>query len=180
MNERRLAVLLLAALALLVAGCGGDDESDASDETATAIVETTADDGTETNDDGTETDDEATEDDDATDDGGAALEGECAEFAGLSARLSQALSGSSSDLDSASEVFDELADQVPDEIQDDYEVLADNFRELADALEGVDLSGGSAPSQEDLAKLQELTQSLDTPEVREAAQNIEAWATENC
>lgn len=174
MNGQRLAVLLLAALALLVAGCGGDDESDASDETA--IVETTNDDGTETaDDDGT-----ATETDDATDDGSAALEGECAEFAGLSAKLSQALSGSSSDLDSASEVFDELADQVPDEIQDDYEVLADNFRELADALEGVDLSGGSAPSQEDLAKIQELTQTLDTPEVREAAQNIEAWATENC
>lgn len=174
MNGRRLAVLLLAAIALLVAGCGGDDESGASDETSTAIVETT-DDGTETDDDdGTETEDDATEDD------GAALEGECAEFAGLSAKLSQALSGSSSDLDSASEVFDELADQVPDDIKDDYEVLADNFRELADRLQGVDLSGGSAPSQEDLAKLQELTQSLDTPEVRKAAQNIEAWATENC
>lgn len=173
MNGRRLAVLLLAALALLAAGCGGDDENEASDETETTIVETTDDDATETDDDATETDD-ATEDDDA------ALGGECAEFAGLSARLSQALSGSSSDLGSASEVFDELADQVPAEIQDDYEVLADNFRELADALEGVDLSAGETPSQEDLARIQEITQSLDTPEVREAAENIEAWATENC
>lgn len=173
MNGRRLAVLLLAALALLAAGCGGDDENEASDETETTIVETTDDDATETDDDATETDD-ATEDDDA------ALGGECAEFAGLSARLSQALSGSSSDLGSASEVFDELADQVPAEIQDDYEVLADNFRELAEALEGVDLSGGDTPSQEDLARIQEITQSLDTPEVREAAENIEAWATENC
>lgn len=173
MNGRRLAVLLLAALALLAAGCGGDDENEASDETETTIVETTDDDATETDDDATETDD-ATEDDDD------ALGGECAEFAGLSARLSQALSGSSSDLGSASEVFDELADQVPAEIQDDYEVLADNFRELADALEGVDLSAGETPSQEDLARIQEITQSLDTPEVREAAENIEAWATENC
>ena len=173
MNGRRLAVLLLAALALLAAGCGGDDENEASYETETTIVETTDDDATETDDDATETDD-ATEDDDD------ALGGECAEFAGLSARLSQALSGSSSDLGSASEVFDELADQVPAEIQDDYEVLADNFRELADALEGVDLSAGETPSQEDLARIQEITQSLDTPEVREAAENIEAWATENC
>lgn len=173
MNGRRLAVLLLAALALLAAGCGGDDENEASDETETTIVETTDDDATETDDDATETDD-ATEDDDD------ALGGECAEFAGLSARLSQALSGSSSDLGSASEVFDELADQVPAEIQDDYEVLADNFRELADALEGVDLSAGETPSQEDLARIQEITQSLDTPEVQEAAGNIEAWATENC
>ena len=172
MNGRRLTVLLLAVLALLAAGCGGDDESQASDETETAIVETT--------DDGTGTEGEDATETAATEDDGAALGGECAEFAGLSARLSQALSGSSSDLDSASQVFDDLADQVPEEIRDDYEVLADNFRELAEALQGVDLQSGETPSQEDLAKIQELTQSLDTPEVQEAAGTIEAWATENC
>jgi hypothetical protein len=168
MNARRLAVLLLAALALLAAGCGSDDGGDeAAGTTDTAIVED--DTSTETTDgDGSET---------MTDDDGTALEGECAEFAGLTAKLQSALSGSG-DLDA--DAFDELADQVPDEIKDDYEVLAANFRELAEALEDVDLSGGATPSAEDLAKLQEVTQSLDTPEVREAAENIEAWAEENC
>ena len=171
MNARRLAVLLLAALALLLAGCGGDDGGDeAAGTTDTAIVED--DTSTETTDDDGST---AT-----TDDDGIQLEGECAEFAGLSAKLSQALGGSSSDLSSATEVFDELADQVPDEIRDDYEVLAANFRELAEALEGVDLTSGETPSPEVLAKLQEVSQSLDTPEVREATENIEAWAEENC
>ena len=176
MNGRRLAVLLLAVLALLVAGCGGDDSSDAAGETDTAVVDDSGS-TTTTDDDAADTDDDATETDDA---GGGLLEGECAEFAGLSARLSQALSGSTGDLDSASEVFDELADQVPEEIRDDYEVLAANFRELAEALEGVDLSSGEAPSPEVLAKLQEITQSMDSAEVQEASQNIEAWASENC
>ncbi len=176
MTGRKLAVLLLAALALLAAGCGGDDGGDeAAGTTDTAVVEdsdtttTTDDDATATTDD----DDSATTGDDGV------LGGECAEFAGLSAKLQQALGGSSGDLDSASEVFDELADQVPDEIREDYEVLAANFKELAEALQDVDLTSGT-PGPEDLAKLQQLSQNLDTPEVRQATENIEKWAEENC
>ena len=177
MNGRKLAVLLLAVLALLAAGCGGDDGGDeAAATTDTAVVDDTGTTDDDDGDDGTT----ATDDDTATTDDDIDLEGECAEFAGLSARLGQALSGTGSDLDSASEVFDELADQVPDEIRDDYEVLAENFRELAEALEGVDLSSGETPSPEVLARLQEISQSMDTPEVQQATQNIEEWAQENC
>jgi len=64
MNTRWLAALLLAALALFVAGCGGDDGGDsASSETSVVETEATDDDATETEatDDGTATD--ATEDD---------------------------------------------------------------------------------------------------------------------
>jgi hypothetical protein len=162
MNGRRLAVVLLTALALLAAGCGADGGGDeAAATTDTAIVEET----------------ETTDEDPTTTDDGLELEGECAEFAGLSARLQQALTGSG-ELDA--DAFDELADEVPEEIRDDYEVLAANFRELAEALEGIDLSGGQAPSAEDLAKLQELSRTFDDPEVQQAAGNIEAWARENC
>ena len=166
MNARWWAVLLLAAFALVAAGCGGDDGGDSAS-SDTTVVET----------DATETE---TETDTDTDSGGGVLEGECAEFAGLSAKLSQALGGTSGDLESATGVFDELADQVPDEIRDDYEVLAENFSKLAEALKDVDLSAGATPSPEDLAKIQEVTQSLDSAEVQEASQNIEAWASENC
>ena len=165
MNGRRFGVLLLAVLALAAAGCGGDDDGDeAAGTTETAIVEET----------------ETTDDDSTTTEAGGALGGECAEFAGLSAKLSQALGGTSGDLESATGVFDELADQVPDEIRDDYQVLAENFSKLAEALKDVDLSAGATPSPEDLAKIQEVTQSLDSAEVQEASQNIEAWASENC
>ena len=162
MNGRRFGVLLLAVLALAAAGCGGDDDGDeAAGTTETAIVEET----------------ETTDDDSTTTEAGGALGGECAEFAGISARLQQALTGSG-ELDA--DAFDELADEVREEIRDDYEVLAANFRELAEALEGVDLSGGQTPSAEDLAKLQELSQTFDDPDVQQAAENIEAWARENC
>ena len=79
-----------------------------------------------------------------------------------------------------SEVFDELAEQVPEEIRDDYQVLADNFKEFADALKGVDLASGKTPDAETLAKLQEAATSLDSAEVQQASKNIEAWAQANC
>jgi hypothetical protein len=172
MTGRRIAVLLLAALTLVAAGCGGDDGNEAADDTETAVVE---DSGTTTS------DDSATETEDAADDSGTgALTGECAAFAGLSAKLSQAFAGSSSDLDSATEIFDEVADQVPEEIRDDYEVLANNIEEFADELKELDLAAGETPSPEAIAKLQEIAQSLDSAEVREASQNLEAWAQANC
>ena len=173
MKGRRIAVLLLAALALVAAGCGGDDSNEAADDTDTAVVD---DSGTTT-----ESDDSATETEDATaDSGSGALTGECAAFAGLSAKLSQAFAGTSGDLDSATEIFDQVADEVPEEIRDDYEVLANNIKEFADELKELNLAAGETPSAEDIAKLQEIAQGLDSAEVREASQNIEAWAQANC
>ena len=173
MNTRWLAALLLAALALFVAGCGGDDGGDsASSDTAVVETESSDDDATETD----ASDDDATE----TDDGDVALGGECTELAGLASQLQSAFGGADGDLDSTAEVFDELAERVPEEIREDYQVLADNFREFAEALEGVDLSSGATPDAETLAKLQEAAASMDEPEVREASENIEAWVTANC
>ena len=126
---------------------------------------------TEASDDGTATD--ATEDD-------GELGGECAELAGLGSKLQGAFGSGSGDIDSVSEVFDELAERVPEEIRDDYQVLADNFKEFAEALEGVDLSSGATPDAETLAKLQEAATSMDQPEVQQASQNIEAWVKANC
>ncbi len=174
MNTRWIAALLLAALALFVTGCGGDDGGDsASSDTAVLETEATDDDATETeaSDDGTATD--ATEDD-------GVLGGECAELAGLGSKLQGAFGSGSGDIDSVSEVFDELAERVPEEIQDDYQVLADNFKEFAEALEGVDLASGETPDAETLAKLQEAATSMDQPEVQQASQNIEAWVKANC
>jgi cell fate (sporulation/competence/biofilm development) regulator YlbF (YheA/YmcA/DUF963 family) len=158
-------VLLIAALALVAAGCGGDDSSDASGEATETVVatDTSSDDSTET------TDDSATGN----------LSGQCAELAGISSKLAQSLSGGTADLDEAAEVLDELADQVPDEIKDDYQIVAENFAKIAEALEGVDLTSGT-PDAEALAKLRELGQTLDSPEVQQATANLEAWARENC
>jgi hypothetical protein len=166
MNGRRWLVLLLAALALVAAGCGGDDSNEAGGETDTAVVET---DGEKTTDDATET-----ADDDA------ALGGECAELAGLGTRISQAVTGGNEGLEEASELFDELASRVPEEIRDDLEVIAENFSQVAEAAQELDLAPGETPGPEDLARLQELTESLSSPEVAAAGERIQAWTEENC
>jgi hypothetical protein len=173
MNGRRWVVLLLAALALVAAGCGGDDSNEAGGDTDTAIVET---DGDETTDDATEnTDDDASG---TSTDG--ALGGECAELAGLGARISQAVTGGNEGLEEASELFDQLASRVPEEIRDDFEVIAENFSQVAEAVQELDLAPGETPGAEDLARLQELTESLSSPEVAAAGERIQAWTEENC
>lgn len=170
MNGRKLMVLLLAALALAAAGCGGDDSSDASGDTDTTVVEATTADETTTE----ETTTEETTTEETT------LSGKCAEFAGLGAKISQAMAGGNAGLDEASELFDELASQVPDEIKADFQVIADNFADIAEVMRDIDLAPGEQPSAEDLAKLQELTSSLNSTEVTQASANIQKWTEENC
>ena len=169
MNGRKLMVLLLAALAFAAAGCGGDDSSDASGDTDTTVVEETT---TE------ETTAEETTAEDTTEE--TTLSGKCAEFAGLGAKISQAMAGGNAGLDEASGLFDELASQVPDEIKADFEVIAENFADIAEVMKDIDLAAGEQPSAEDLAKLQELTSSLNSAEVTQASANIQKWTEENC
>ena len=173
MNGRKVMVLLIAVLALVAAGCGGDGNNEASADTETAVATETA----AAEDTMAETDTSATSTD-ATSIG--ELSGECAQFAGISQKLAQSLSGQNANLEDASKAFNEIADQVPDEIKDDYQVIADNFAKIADALKGVDLQSGETPSPEVLAKLQEVSASMDSAEVQQASQNIEAWVTEHC
>lgn len=171
MNARRPAALLVAALALVAAGCGGSSDEASSDATTaetTTEVTTTAD---------MTTTEDTTADSSAT--GAGALTGKCADLAGLGSKLATALSGQDSGVADVSRLFDEMADQVPDEIKADWQVLAQNFQKIAEALKGVDLSSGT-PDAATLAKLQKLSSTLDSREVRQAAAHIEAWAKRNC
>ena len=171
-NGRRIAALLSAVLALVAAGCGGSSSDEASSDTETTVAtEATATDDMTATDDDSET---------STDVDLGNLSGECAQFAGISSTLAQSLSGQDANIEDAAKAFDEIADQVPDEIKDDYQVIADNFAKIADALKGVDLTSGQAPSPEALAKLQELSASMDSAEVQQASQHIEAWVQEHC
>ena len=173
MNGRKMMVLLIAVLALVAAGCGGDSKNEAS-----AVTETTVVTETTTSEDTTATTDSSATSTDETSIGD--LSGECAEFAGISTKLAQSLSGQNADLESASKAFDEIADQVPDEIKADYKVIAENFAKIAEALKGVDLQSGETPGPEALAKLQQLASSMDSAEVQQASQHIEAWVQKNC
>ena len=171
-NGRRIAALLIAVLALVAAGCGGSSSDEASSDTETTVAtETTATDDMTATDDDSET---------STDVDLGNLSGECAQFAGISSTLAQSLSGQDANIEDAAKAFDEIADKVPDEIKDDYQVIAENFSKIAEALKGVDLASGQTPSPEALAKLQELSASMDSAEVQQASQHIEAWVQEHC
>jgi hypothetical protein len=175
MNGRSLTVLLLAVLALLAAGCGGDDSNEASSDTDTAIVEETT--GPDTTEQATETSGgEATE----TNAGSTTLSGECAELASLGTKIAQAITGSNANVEQASKLLDQLATKAPDEIKADVQVIAENFSTIAEKMKDLDLSAGGTPSPDDLAKLQELTASLSSPKVTKAGQRIQAWAEKNC
>jgi hypothetical protein len=175
MKARRLAALLVAALALVAAGCGGSSD-EASSDTDTVAVETTTMDTTTTEDTAT-TDDTETDTSSSTDIG--ALTGKCAELAGLGTKLASAMGGQDAGVENVSKLFDELADEVPDEIKADWQVLAENFGKIAEALKGVDLTSGT-PDAETLAKLQALSATLDSQKVQQASAHIEAWVTQNC
>jgi hypothetical protein len=183
MRDRRRAALvalltLLAALVLAVAGCGGDDSSDASgDETTieTTVEDTTAEDTTEETTEG-----DTTEEMDDADIGNFANE-DCLELAGVGAKMAETLGATgASDPEATAAFFDELVSKAPDEIKDDLAVLAGAMDEISEALKDVDLTSGATPDPETLQKLQELSQTLDNAEIQQASQNLEAWATENC
>ena len=164
---------LLGAIALLAAGCGGgSDESSAT--TTETTVETTVDTDTEATDTSTETTDASNANPFAS--------GDCLELAGIGAKFAEALgaSGGTQDLEATSKFLDELVSKAPDEIKDDLATLAAAWTEIADALKGVDLSGGTAPSADTIKKLQEIGTKFDTPELQQASKNLDAWTKENC
>ncbi len=175
MRDRKRAALfallvLLAALALVAAGCGGSDEASSSETT----VETT----TEETD--TETTEETTDEETTEPDLNAFASEDCLELATIGAKLGEALGATgTADPEATAAYFDELVSKAPDEIKDDITVLANAMDEISTALQDVDLTSGATQDPETLQKLQELGENLNNAEVQEASTNLEAWATEN-
>jgi hypothetical protein len=181
MARRLVPLLVIASFALLVfafAGCGGDDDSSASDDTTltetttteeTTEEETTEEETTEAEDtDTTDTTETSASDDFATSEN-------CEEFAQIGAQVSEAITGTA-DVDEIESAFNELAAAAPDEIKADFEVLAEYIGSVAEVLGGADVGAGETP---DPSALEELAQ-LDSTEVTAASTNISNWVTENC
>jgi len=164
-----LALSALCALGLLVAGCGGGDDESSDAAKAPAAAETTP----------------AGSASSGSSSSGGSLKG-CKEFqlaaAQVGTQFASALTGAggSEDVQKAAKLFDELTSKAPDEIKEDFETINDAFKKLADALEGVDLTGGQAPDPETLAKLQKVTSEIDQKKLSDAGAHISAWAQANC
>jgi hypothetical protein len=177
MNRKFLVLLALAAMgmALLTAGCGGDNKSTETT-TAATTTETTPTETTTTETTTTEatTTTETTATTETTDTGANfATTENCRQFAEIGQKISSSLTGSS-DIKDIQTAFDQYAEAAPADIKDDFQTLADFFGQVADALGGV--KAGQTPSPQQLAKLQ----SLDSKAATQASQNISAWVQENC
>jgi hypothetical protein len=155
-----LVIVSFALFAFAFTGCGGDDESAATETTATetTTTEETETEATET--EATETEEtEETETTDTSESSDFASAENCQEFAQIGAQVSGALTGTTD----------------VDQIKADFQTLADYMTQVAEALQGVDLTSPN-PDPQALAKLQ----ALDSAAATQASTNISKWVAENC
>jgi hypothetical protein len=163
----RWLVVLVLALALVAAGCGGGDDSTASDETT--VEETTTSEDTTTSEETTDTDVDAS----------AVLGDEdCLKLASIGATFAQAVTGATDE--EATEAFQNLVDDVPDEIKADVQVLADWFAEYSAKLKDIGLQAGQTPTAAQVAQLQAALADTNQEELTAASERLQAWANANC
>jgi hypothetical protein len=167
--------VVVAAFALVGAGCGGGDDESSAD-TDTVVATDTA--GT----DDTTSDDTTTEETE-TDVSGGLASGDCAEAVTAFVALGQAVAasgGSDESVEESSRLFQEFADKAPDEIKDDIQVLADAYAEYIAVLGDIGLQAGETPSADQIQQITQASAALSTPEVAAASENFNTWASTNC
>jgi hypothetical protein len=165
--------LLVVALALVTAGCGGGGNESAASDEATATETTTTEESTSTE---TTTEDTSTG---TTDLSGILGDEDCLALASVGATMAQAFAGAGGTSANTDEL-EALADKVPDEIKADVDVLARAFATYSAKLKDIGLQAGSTPTADQLQQLQAAIASLDQQELTAASNRIEAWAKANC
>jgi hypothetical protein len=164
----------MAAFVLAAAGCGSKKNASGTT-TTTTTTETTA---TTTNTDTTTTTTSGTDTSAAAALGALASSGNCRSLAQLGAAFSSAFTGSSGDVQKEEQVLQDFVSKVPDDIKPDFQVIADAFKQIADAVKGY--TPGSVPDPSVLAKLTALQSTLDQAKLAAAEQHIGTWAAANC
>ena len=166
--------ILVIALALVAAGCGGsDDESSASDETT--VEEALTDETTEE----TTTDDGSTDTDAEFNFADEDCQSLVAAFVAVGSALASGGSGSD-DLAEQTETFAELADDVPEDIRADVETLAAAYGQYAQVVQDAGIEPGEIPTAEQAQELAAALESVGTADVSAASERLNAWTTENC
>lgn len=156
------AAVAVAAVALVAAGCGGS-----GDKSSTGAAGATTNDSAQT-----------------TETTAGGVTGDCLSLAKVSARFSEAMtkatSGNAGGVEAASKAFEELAGEAPEAVRDDFKALGEAFAVYAEALKGLGLKAGTAPTAEQIKKLGEAAKSLDQERVDKASADIDAWVQANC
>ncbi len=177
----RWLALLVLALALVAAGCGGsDDESAASDETTVEETTTSSDESTtdESTTEETTTDTTGTDTDAAFNWASEDCQNLVKAYVGLSAAIAAASGGQ--DVSADIEEFAQYVDEVPEEIRGDVQTIAAAYNTFADELKDLGYTPGQVPTADQIQQLQAASESLGTPEVQAAGESLNTWTTENC
>ncbi len=99
-------------------------------------------------------------------------------YVGLSAAIAAASSGQ--DVTADIEKFSQYEDEVPEEIRADVQTIAAAYSTFLAKLKDIGYTPGSAPTAEQIQKLQGASESVATPEVQAAGERMNTWTTENC
>jgi predicted small secreted protein len=172
MLRRIMALLVLGSL--LLAACGGDDGG--SDEADGGGATTGGDVGEVTGGDGGDGDGDV----------GIFDAGRCAEvvaaMASAANAIPAAMSGSAADLEQSVEAMQAFAAEAPEEIREDFQLLAEAYARIGQALadSGYDPASGQPPSAEAMAALQEAGAELNTEEFQAASERISAYFEAEC
>lgn len=107
--------------------------------------------------------------------------GSTEEFCALEDEFNNIEAGDAS-INDARDAINELQDTAPDEISDDVDTVADAVNDYLDALEdaGVDPDSADAEVPEPTEDVTSAQENLNSEEVSEAGDNVEAFVDENC
>lgn len=165
-----LPVAALAALTLILSGCGSDDDSSS---TTTSEKADSSDDRT------------TTTSDDVTTSG---LSPECVELQEAFASVDvQAMMSSFTDGSDPGPQFEGFADALdaakesaPEEIADDLGAMADGYRQLAASAGDIDWDAIRAGDAQASAAAGELMQNFSSDDLTDAGQQVSDWLNEHC
>ena len=177
MHRRTILLVALAVAGLSLAACGGDDTGDGGSAAAPAAAATSDDDAA----------DGASESEDRTSDGGGLnlLDEDCRfVLGGVGAGVDPSSifgTGGESDFSAVAAAWQAITDRAPREIRPEMQVFVDALAEMAEVLDGIDLTDPAALADpENRAKLESLDEVLDTERLDQATDAIEKWFEENC
>jgi hypothetical protein len=157
------ALVLVALLSLVAAGCGSKKSSSPPAATSTESSSTST----------------------SSSSGGStsfASVKNCNDLKQLGTKFSQALQASSAsgNFDNIAKVYSQLADAAPSAIRDDLKTLAGAVQTYVEALKKAGYKPGSTPTASQIAALQQASAAFTDPKLKAASAHLEAWAVSNC
>ena len=186
-----LALVLLPLLVFLVAcSSGGDDDGDSGDGNGSSSLPT-ADNSSSSGSSGSSgsSDGSTGGSSGSSGGGGGSPNSDCLEFLGFGSSFASAFGASSGtaggDFEDTINYFQTLAANAPSDIQGQMVVLAEAFSGYFGAIEdlGIDLSNPATfatLNASQLAQFEAAAESFGSPEVEQAADDVQAWIDANC